>query len=209
MTIKVLIADDHQLFLDGIKSILHSEMDIEIVGEVNNGLQLIQLLEKGLKCSVILMDIRMPIMDGIVTTRVLTKEYPGISVIALSMFNQEADVLEMLEAGAKGYIIKNAGKDELKNAIRTVFQKKNYFSEELPDSIWRHFQDQEPPTERLLTKREKDILRLLAKGRTSYQIAEELFISKFTVDTHRKNVHRKLKISSNAGLIKYTLDNLF
>lgn len=209
MTIKVLIADDHQLFLDGVKSILQTELDIKIVGEVNNGLQLIQLLEKGLSCEVVLMDIRMPIMDGIVTTRVMTKEYPAVSVIALSMFNQEADVIEMLEAGAKGYVIKNAGKEELKKAIRTVYQKKYYFSTELPDSIWRQFHDKEPQAEPLLTKREKDILRLLAKGRTSYQIAHELYISKFTVDTHRKNVHRKLKISSNAGLIKYSLDNLF
>ncbi|HPQ99149.1 MAG TPA: response regulator transcription factor [Saprospiraceae bacterium] len=207
MNTKIIIVDDHQLFIDGVKSILQEVVDIEIIAEAQHGLQCMRLLESGMIPDLILMDIRMPVMDGIATMRMLKKEYPKIQVLALSMYNQEADVLEMMDAGASGYIIKNTGKKELVEAIRIVSQKKSYFSKDLPGNLLSKYHEGSGAV-KLLTRREIDILQLMAMGRTSHEIANALSISKFTVDTHRKNIHRKLRIATNAGLIKYTLENL-
>ena len=206
MSIKIVIADDHQLFIDGIKSILDSEIGISIIGEANDGLQLIKLMDRNEKPDVVLTDIRMPIMDGIVATRVISKEYPDIPVLALSMYNQESDVREMMEAGAKGYIVKNAGKKEMIDAINTLHQRKTYLSKEFGDHL--KFSHTSSENHRPLTKRETEILMLIARGKTSKQVSEQLNISKLTVDTHRKNIHKKLGITSNAGLMKYALQHL-
>ena len=205
MTIKIVIADDHQLFIDGIKSILSSEIGITITGEAKNGLELLNLIESGEKPNVILTDIRMPIMSGIVATRIISKKYPSIPILALSMYNQEADVVDMVEAGASGYLVKNAGKKEMLEAIYAVHNKKQYFSKELRGKLSYDLKSKSI-TKRELTPREKEIVILISKGRTSVQIAQELNISKLTVDTHRKNIHKKLGISSNAGLVRYALE---
>ena len=135
MTISIVIAYEDQLFIDGIKSILKQEIGIDIVGEANNGLDLYKLVQKSDNIDLILSDIRMPLMDGIQATKIITKEYPNIPIIALSMYDQESDVLEMLEAGAKGYLIKNSGKSEMIKAIHTVVNKGKYFSPELAESV--------------------------------------------------------------------------
>lgn len=205
MTIKIIIADDHQLFIDGIKSILKIEIGVTFIGEAKDGLELLNLVEKGDKPNVILTDIRMPVMDGIVATRVLSKKYPNIPILALSMFDQESDVIEMMEAGASGYIVKNAGKEEMLEAIYTLHRKEQYFSKELRGKLF-HYQKSNVGDKKALTRREKEIVSLIAKGRTSVQISQELNISKLTVDTHRKNIHKKLGIASNAGLVRYALE---
>jgi DNA-binding NarL/FixJ family response regulator len=206
MTIKILIADDHQLFIDGIKSILKKSIDIETLAEANNGLEVLKLLDKGIEPDVILTDIRMPVMDGLMLTKELTKQYPKIKVLALSMYEQSADVIEMLNAGAKGYVTKDVEKKELNKAIYTVVKDEYYFSENLNNDIKDWFnKDKLTPQETSLTKREIEILQLVAKGRTSIQIAKQLNLSKFTVDTHRKNIHKKLGIKSNTGLVNYAL----
>ncbi|MEM9679558.1 MAG: response regulator transcription factor [Bacteroidota bacterium] len=209
MTIEILIADDHQLFIDGIKSILSKAIDIKVIGEANNGLEVIKLLERGLQPTVILTDIRMPIMDGVLLTKTLTKTHPNIKVLALSMFDQTVDVIEMLNAGAKGYVTKNVDKTELVTALHTLMKGDYYFSKNLPKDIqdWFHKERLEPKATQL-TKRETEILQLIAKGRTSLQIAKQLKLSKYTVDTHRKNIHKKLGIKSNTGLVNYVLSNL-
>ncbi|MEN8116532.1 MAG: response regulator transcription factor [Bacteroidota bacterium] len=207
MSIKVIIADDHQLFIDGIKSILAKELNISIIAEASNGLELIKLLERGLIPHIIITDIRMPVMDGIVATKVTTKEHPHIPVLALTMFDQSADVYEMLEAGAKGYVTKDVNKEELVTAIQTLVSGKRYFSKNLPVDIKAWFQSENGKNKITLTRREKEILQLIAKGRTTMQIAQQLKLSKFTIDTHRKNIHKKLGIKSNAGLVKYALKN--
>lgn len=206
MTINIIIADDHQLFIDGIKSILNKSIDIKTVGDANNGLEVLKLLENGIEPDVILTDIRMPVMDGVALTKEVTKHYPRINVLALSMYDQTADVIEMLNAGAKGYVTKNVEKKELTKALYTVVKGDYYFSENLPEDIKDWFNTESlTPKESTLTKREVEILQLVAKGRTSIQIAKQLSLSKFTVDTHRKNIHKKLGIKSNAGLVNYTL----
>lgn len=205
MTINVIIADDHQLFIDGIKSILQKVMNVEVIGEANNGLEILKMLEGGVQPDIIITDIRMPILDGVGLTRRLTLEHPKIKVLALSMFDQTVDVTEMLDVGAKGYVTKNVDKDELELAINTLVKGEYYFSKNLPESIkdWFNKEKTTPQTE--LTKRETEILQLVVKGRTSIEIAKHLKLSKFTIDTHRKNIHKKLGIKSNTGLVNYAI----
>jgi len=208
MNIKVTIADDHKLFIDGIKSILSKEIDISIASEASNGLELIKAVENGPLPDIIITDIRMPVMDGIAATRILTKKFPQIPVLALTMYDQSADVFEMLEAGAKGYVTKEVEKQELILAIKCLMAGEKYFSKNLPDDFNSWFSNSEADEEFTLTRREKEILGLLAKGRTTMQMAQELKLSKFTIDTHRKNIHKKLGIKSNTGLVNYVLKNL-
>ncbi len=208
MKIKVAIADDHTLFIDGIKSILSKEPDIEIVTEASNGLELIKEVERGPSPDIIVIDIRMPVMDGITATRVLTKKYPHIPVLALTMYDQSADVFEMLEVGAKGYVTKEVEKEELIMALKCLVTGKKYFSKNLPEDFSKWVSGSPNEEEITLTRREKEILGLLAKGRTTLQMAQELKLSKFTIDTHRKNIHKKLRIKSNTGLANYALKNL-
>ena len=207
MTIRIVIADDHQLFIDGIKSILNKEIGIEIVGEANNGLELVKCIE-ATKPDVVLTDIRMPIMDGVAVTRTLTQEHPKVAVLAVSMYDQSVDVIEMLEAGAKGYVTKNVEKKELLEAIHTLYKGESYVSKNLPVDINDWLQTAQKPQQELLTRREKEIVRMIARGRTTLQIAESLSLSKYTIDTHRKNIHKKLGIKSNTGLVSYALKNL-
>ncbi|MEC3905843.1 response regulator transcription factor [Tamlana sp. 2201CG12-4] len=208
MTIKILIVDNHQLFIDGIKSILLKEMGMDIIAEAVNGLKALQLLEKNLRPDIIITDIRMPVMDGVVLTKTLTKTYPNIKVLALSMYDQTPDVIEMLDAGAKGYITKNIDKTELINAIHTIIKGDYFFSKNLPQDIKDWFNKKRMDHKAQLTRREKEILTLLAKGRTSMEMAKALKLSKFTIDTHRKNIHKKLGIKTNAGLVNYAIQNL-
>ncbi len=208
MSIKIIIADDHQLFIDGIKSILVKEIGITIIGEVNNGLQLYKLIEDGLKPDVVLTDIRMPVLDGVSVTKMLSKDFPNIKVLALSMYDQSLDVIEMLDAGAKGYVTKNVEKAKLIQAIHTLAKGNYYISDNLPKDIKAWFSNENIISEKVLTRREKEILQLIAKGRTTVEMAKELKLSKFTIDTHRKNIHKKLGIKSNTGLVKYALKNL-
>lgn len=204
--IKIIIADDHQMFIDGIKSILSREIGVDIVGEANNGMQLIKLVESKKDIDVVLTDIRMPVMDGIAATRTLSLKFPQIPVLALSMYNQGIDVQEMLDAGAKGYIVKNAGKQEMIKAIYALASKQPFFSDEIKSSL--ETMKYNKSKKRVLSRREIQITKLVAKGRTSTQIAQELHISKHTVDSHRKNIFKKLGLQNIAGLVKYGLENM-
>lgn len=204
MKIRIVIADDHQLFIDGLKSILSQEIGIQVIGEANNGLELIRLLNQTSAPDLILTDIRMPVMDGIQACREITAKYPGIPVMALSMYDQPSDIAEMVDAGAKGYLLKNADKEQMIRAIYSLHKFRHYFSPELTRIVAKHKTSAEQKS-LPLTRREKEILNSIAKGRTSLQIAQELHISKLTVDTHRKNMLKKLGISTTAGLIKYAL----
>lgn len=208
MSINVIIADDHHLFIDGIRSILSNEIDIKITGEASNGLELIKILETGLKADIILTDIRMPVMDGISATREISKKFQGIPILALTMFDQSADVFEMLEAGARGFVTKEVKKEELIKAIHTLVAGKSYFSENLNIDMQQVHVATASDQNIELTRREIEILKLVVKGRTTFEIANQLKLSKFTVDTHRKNIHKKLNIKSNAGLVNYAIRNL-
>ncbi len=208
MSIKIIIADDHKIFIDGLKSILSKKIGITIVGEAKNGLEIIKLLEKGCQPDIIITDIRMPIIDGIALTKILTKEYPNIPVLALSMYDQSADVIEMLDAGAKGYLTKDIEIEEFIKAIHTIVKGGHYFGNNLPKDIKSWFNTDHDSGEHILTRREKEILQLISIGRTTLQMAQQLNLSRFTIDTHRKNIHKKLGIKTNTGLVNYSLKYL-
>lgn len=203
MSVKIIIVDDHDLFLDGLTSIFTKEIGIEVIGVSNNGLESLKLLESGLKPDVILSDIRMPIIDGITLVKLLKTDYPHIPVIILSMFDQNADMFEMYDAGVKGYVPKKTNKKTLIEAIHTVSKGELYFEKSFLDIYKKHKANNEYVEEIVLTKREREILQLIVKGRSSLQIADELKLSKFTIDTHRKNIHKKTGIKNNINLIRH------
>ncbi len=207
--IKIAIADDHQMFIDGIKSLLKGNKNMLVSVEANNGEQLLSLLKEH-QTEVILMDVNMPVMDGIETTKQVKKLFPEIKVIMLTMFGTRDYIEKLLRAGANGYILKNTGKEELTIAIEKVMQGESYFSKEVTERIMEGLQGKKAETNPMmveLTEREKDVLRLIAQELTSHEIAEKLFISFHTVETHRKNLISKLQVKNIAGLVKYAVQN--
>lgn len=206
--IKIYIADDHQMFIDGIKSILKSNKNFSIVGDANTGVQLLAGLES-IATDVILMDVNMPVMDGVEATKQVRQKYPNIKILMLTMFNTRDYIEKLLRVGAHGYILKNTGKEELTEAIEAVMRGESYFSKEVTERIMEGLQkkklNESNPMLVELTEREKDVLRLIAQELTTQEIAEKLFISFHTVETHRKNLISKLAVRNTAGLVKYAV----
>lgn len=208
MGIQVLIADDHQMLRDGLRRILDSEKDIEVIGETSDGQTAVEMA-KTLVPDVVIMDIGMPGLDGISATRQIKAENPTMKVIALSIHSERPYVLGMLDAGASGYVLKAAAYDELRRAVQAVSQGNSYLSPDitgvLVDAHVRTAPELDAPARHTLGPREREIVRLLAEGHTSPQIARALDISTSTVDTHRRNIMRKLDLHSVAELTKYAI----
>jgi len=206
--IKVIIADDHHIFLDGLQSLLKEEEDIEVVGEALNGEQALDLLEKH-EVDVALLDVRMPKMDGLEATKVIVKKYPKVKILALTMHKGKDSITGLLEAGAMGYVLKNTRAEELVKAIKTVHAGATFYSDEVTKTVMASYRQrkaaEESPVQ--LTSREKEVLRLIVNERTTQEIANELHISPHTVDTHRKNLLSKLNLHNTAGLVRYALEN--
>jgi two-component system nitrate/nitrite response regulator NarL len=201
--ITVAIAEDHQALIDGIQSYLEYEDDITIVGHANDGEQLLDLVEKR-PPNIVLCDIRMPKVDGIAAAKVIQKKFPETKVIAFTRFDQEEAIRQMLDAGAVGYILKNSSLKVVLEAIRTVAQGKTYFDKKI------HLPSGEKnKSKSVLSSREKEILVLIGRGSTSHEIADQLFIGKSTVDTHRKNMIRKLGLSGAGELLRYALEKKY
>ena len=207
--IRIIIADDHHILLDGLKAMLQKHKDIEIVGLFSNGRQVFDALPK-LELDIALVDINMPEMDGHELTRNIKEFYPAVSVITLSMHDDAAHIMEMVEAGISGYLLKNVNDKELLEAIRTVAQGKMYFCSEVSEKIATIVLQQqrklEQPEEPKLTDRELEILKLISQEYSNAQIANTLFISERTVETHRKNMLRKTSNKTIVGLLKYALE---
>ena len=206
--IKLFLLDDHQMLIDGIRALLKNEKNFEIIGESVNPVIALELIEKNIP-HIVLSDISMPQMTGMEFTRELKNKFPGIKVLTLSMFGDRAMISEMLDAGADGYILKNTGKKELIEALTKIASGGNYFSDEVSAEMMkvitaREKKQQEPAIH--LTDREIEIVRLIAKEYSNAKIAEELFISERTVETHRKNIFRKTNTKSVLGLIKLATD---
>lgn len=207
--IHIAIADDHQMFIDGIKSLLKGNKKIQVISEANTGEVLLQNMVNT-PVHLILMDVNMPVMDGIETTKQVKQLYPDIKVIMLTMFGTRDYIEKLLRAGADGYILKNTGKDELITAMEKVMQGESYFSKEVTERIMEGLQGkktEQNPMMVELTEREKDVLRLIAQELTSHEIADKLFISFHTVETHRKNLISKLQVKNIAGLVKYAVQH--
>lgn len=209
--IRLLIADDHQLLIDGIKTALTGVEDIQIVAEANNGYQVLEKLDSGLKADVILMDINMPKLDGLNCTKMVRKKYPEIRVLALSQYDEKRFVKQMVKNGASGYLLKDSGRDTLEKAIRAVFNGQNYFEEKLSMRLISQELKMENTSSLFpkLTDREIEVLRLIGKEFSSQEIADKLFISFHTVESHRANLMLKAGVKNTAGLIRWATENDF
>ena len=204
--IRLAIAEDHQSLIDGIKLLLEYEDGISIVGTANDGETLIEIVKKK-QPNVVLTDIRMPKMDGIEATKKIKKKYPKINVLAFTMFDQSEAIQQMIDAGASGYILKNSSLKEVHNAILTVSKGEKYFDANINTNFLNS--ESTNKTKGVLTKRQIEILELIAQGKTSREIADILFIGIHTVDTHRKNMARILGLHGKGELLRYALDKKY
>jgi DNA-binding NarL/FixJ family response regulator len=207
--IRVLVADDHTIVRHGIYALLGLMPDIELVGEAVNGKDALEKVEK-LMPDVVIMDIAMPLMDGLEATRRICKDFPKTKVIALTQYDDREFVFPVIEAGARGFISKTAASSELASAIRSVYRGDSYLSPSVARVFVEGYQHgvdivKEHDPYRQLTNREREILKLLAEGHTSQEIATMLVLSPKTVDRHKTNLMAKLAIHSRADLIKYAL----
>jgi two-component system response regulator NreC len=208
--IKVILADDHQIVRHGLRSLLSAEPDIEVVGEADNGRAVVRLVQE-LSPHVVIMDISMPDLNGIEATRQILSDFSGVKVIALSMHSDSLFVLNMFKAGASGYLLKDCALEELVKAVRTVMNRKIYLSPSISDIVVKDFvigwspEDSSTSAYSILTAREREVLQLMAEGKTTNQIAESLCISVKTVEAHRKQLMTKLDIHSVAELTKYAI----
>jgi two-component system response regulator NreC len=202
--IKVLLVDDHQIIIDGLKSLLKNSDEIIVVAEANNGREALRILDI-LEIDVVLMDIDMPVLNGIDTLKEIGKRSLAVKVIVLSMHNEAGMIKSLIEIGAKGYLLKSCAQEELIGAIRKVASSQSYFSTEVTLSLLNPAQSNQP-TE-LLTERETEIIKLIAEGFSNKEIGSKLYISHRTVDTHRTNLMKKLDVSNIAGLISYAIRN--
>ncbi len=203
--IRVLICDDHQMMIDGLQLLLSRIKNITVAGQAHNGQEAIEWIEKN-ETDIILMDINMPIMNGLEACKILLKGNQDIKVIFLSMINQSTMIHSLIESGAKGYLLKNSGEEELSQAINKVYNGGVYFDEKLflvKDKAKKSFSNNFIPK---ITKREKEVLALILKEYTSSEIAEELFIGIGTVETHRRNLISKLAVKNTAGLVRVAME---
>lgn len=205
--IQILIADDHQMFIDGLQSLLSIHEEFKIAAHAHNGNEVMEYLHK-IPIHLILLDISMPRMNGIETMCAIKKDYPDVRVIIISMHNTHEHIAQAIHAGAHGYILKNTGKEELIKAIETVFGGESYFSREVTSVVFETMRTGNSiDKEAVISKRELDVIKLIAKEFTTKEIAKQLFISENTVETHRKNIYSKLNIKNTAGLIKYAVQH--
>ena len=209
--IKLVIADDHEIFRDGFKLMLSKFPEIMLVGEAGNGRELLELIEKE-NPDVILTDIKMPVMDGIEATKKIAELYPDKGIIGLSMYDDDELIIEMLEAGAKGYLIKNAGKDQIIEAIKTVYNDEPYYckttSHKLTQMIAKSRFNPYKKTEKAeFSEREKEIIAGICEEMTNKEIGDKLFISVRTVEGHRLKILEKMNVKNTVGLVVYAIKN--
>jgi DNA-binding NarL/FixJ family response regulator len=207
MKIRVILVDDHKILRDALRTVLEREADIAVVGGASNGVELLKLIQEK-QADIVIMDVGMPEMGGIQTTLALKSKHPEIKVLALSTFLDRRIVLQMLSAGASGYIVKAAGSEELLRGIRSVFAGRSYLCSEIShivvDSV-RGSKSSDKANSIRLGRRENEVLKLLAEGLTSPEIGSRLYIATSTVEVHRRNIMRKLDLHSIAELTKYAI----
>ena len=210
-TISIIIADDHEIFRDGFKVMLKKYPEIKLVGEAENGAELIKLAEK-LKPDVILTDIRMPRMDGIEATKELVSKDPSVNIIALSMFDEDNLIIDMLEAGAKGYLLKNTHKEDIIEAIRTLHHGENYYckltSAKLIQMISKsRFNPYKKQPKVEFTDKEIEVIRLICEQLLNKEIAERLNLSIRTIEGYREKIQEKMNVRNSAGVAVYAIKN--
>ncbi|MHC4618464.1 MAG: response regulator [Planctomycetota bacterium] len=208
MTIRILLADDHKITRQGLRSLLEKEPDMQVVAEAEEGRTAVRLVSE-IQPHVVIMDVSMPDLNGMEATRQITNESPDVKVIALSMHSDNLFATEMLKSGASGYLLKDCAFEELARAIRTVVAGKTYLSPTISsvvvDDYLHRLSKADFSASEILTSREREVLQLLAEGKSTKQIALKLHISAKTVETHRRQIMDKLDIYSVAELTKYAI----
>jgi len=206
--IKILLADDHKIFREGVRSILEKENDMEVVGEASNGKEVLELIEQ-VKTDVLVLDIDIGSPNGIEITALISEKHPLTKILILSMMGLHDFVIQALEKGAIGFLLKNTGKDEVLTAIRSVSKGDSYFSREVSAILIEQLQkpgySRKKNTEIPISPREVEVLKLIAQEFSNAEIAEKLYISIRTVDTHRRNLLEKLGVKNTAGLVKFAI----
>lgn len=207
-SVKICVVDDHEIFRDGLKFILSQVLNYQIVGEAGNGKEFLNLLTH-MQPDVVLMDISMPEMDGIDASEQALKKCPGIKIIALSSYGDDLYYYKMVKAGVMGFVQKKSGKDELEKAINTVMNGENYFPPQLLQKIIIKLGQSGPDSlanpELTLSRREKEVLKLICQGYNNNEISEMLFISPKTVDNHRTNLLSKTSSRNSANLVMFAI----
>jgi two-component system response regulator DegU len=213
--VKIVLADDHGIVRDGIRSTLRDEKSFKIVGEASNGLEAIEVV-KALSPDIIIIDINMPKMNGIEATAIITKKYPDTKSLVLSMHDNEDYILKSIEAGASGYLLKDTNKEEFVKAIKAVAKGEKYFSTSISNILATGYlhrikkegaKSAEDDSENGLTRREKGILKLIVQGQSNREIADSLSISIRTIEVHRSNMMKKLKVKNAVELVKFAMEN--
>jgi len=209
--IRIILADDHEIFRDGFSVMLKKQDEIKLVGEAADGEELIEITQT-LMPDIVLTDIQMPKMNGIEAARIIRKKFPDVYVIALSMFDDDNLIMDMLEAGAKGYLLKNAPKNEITEAIKAVYSDEMYYCKSTSDKLiqmmaqsrFNPYKDLKKPS---FSEREIEIIILICQQAMSKDIAAKLFLSIRTIDGYREKIQEKMKVKNTAGIVVYAIKN--
>jgi len=204
--IRIILAEDHDVFREGLKVFIETIDNAVVVAEASNGQELLDVLEKT-KCDIVFTDIKMPVMDGIQATKIAIQRYPDLKIAALSMYGDEKYLQSMLDAGAKGFILKKVKRNELELAIKSLSEGNNYFSQELLSFFTDKFLGKNQNVQSKFTERELEILQLLARGYSNQKIGEMLFISTHTINVHRANLISKTGSKNIVDLLLYAIIN--
>jgi DNA-binding NarL/FixJ family response regulator len=206
--IKVILVDDHNLFRNGLKLLLSGQANIKVIAEASDGAELIELLDH-ISSDIVLIDIEMPVMNGIEATRLALEKQPGLKVISLSMYGEEEYYYRMIDAGVKGFILKNSEISEVIKAIQTVHNGGTYFSSDVLYNVVKNIKTVSKTTFNTasLSEREKEVLEQICKGMSNQEIAEALYISKRTVEKHRSSLLSKTNTKNTAQLVMHAIEN--
>jgi len=207
--IRVIVADDHTILREGVCSLLALQSDIEVVGEASDGAEALELLGEA-AVDVVIMDMVMPRMNGLETTREIKRRWPGVRILILSMYDDDAYVQQVIEAGASGYVLKRVATEDLVQAIREVHSGASFLYPPIAAKLIDDYRrlargNARPDTAGVLTPREQEVLRLIAEGNTNQEIADVLGLSRKTVESHRGNIMRKLALHDVTDLVKYAI----
>ncbi len=203
--LKIIIADDHQIVIDGLKSLLVQQPHIKVVGEAANGKEALKLIENT-EVDIAVLDISMPEMNGVEAAKIIKKQYPEIKILILTMHDGSEFIHELIEIGANGYILKNRGTEEFVEALEVIANGEEYIKGQVLNTLLKAVRKPKSKTVQF-TRREKDVLRLIVDEHTTSEISAKLNIANSTVETHRRNLIEKTGVKSSLGLVRYAIEN--